>query len=173
MDEIWKPVVGYEGLYEVSNFGRVRSLRRNKILKLKNEVDGYIRVTLCNGGTEKLYQVHRLVAQAFIPNPDNLPQINHKDEVKSNNIVTNLEWCTVHYNNTYGTRLQRVRETGLKNGTISGIDISERRKKYYQEHKEWFKNYKKNGISYIQKKQGNIQKNADKEKRNQFDSFFS
>ena len=143
MDEIWKPVVGYEGLYEVSNFGRVRSLRRNKILKLKNEVDGYIRVTLCNGGTEKLYQVHRLVAQAFIPNPDNLPQINHKDEVKSNNIVTNLEWCTVHYNNTYGTRLQRVRETGLKNGTISGIDISERRKKYYQEHKEWFKNYKK------------------------------
>lgn len=143
MDEIWKPVVGYEGLYEVSNLGRVRSIRRNKILNLKKERDGYIRISLCSNGVEKMYQVHRLVAKAFIPNPDNLPQINHKDEVKSNNVVDNLEWCTVAYNNSYGTRLQRVRETGLKNGTISGVDSVERKKKYYQEHKEWFKNYQK------------------------------
>lgn len=96
--EEFRDVPGYEGLYEVSNLGRVR--RNGKILKL-GKVRGYLHVNLCKNGIKKQAKVHRLVALAFLPNPQNLPQINHKDEDKTNNAVDNLEWCTSQYNNNY------------------------------------------------------------------------
>lgn len=101
--EVWKDVRGYEGLYEVSNFGNVRSLNwrnegivRNLYLKRHNR--GYLQVELANGNKKQMFLVHRLVAQAFIPNPYALPQINHIDEDKHNNSADNLEWCTQSQN---------------------------------------------------------------------------
>ena len=115
MKEIWKDIKNYEGHYQVSNLSRVKSLNYNhtgkeKILKLNKDKDGYLQVTLCKNNIKKVYKVHRLVAQAFIPNPNNLPQINHKDENKTNNNVDNLEWCDRKYNQNYGTRTERVAE---------------------------------------------------------------
>lgn len=110
--EIWKPVVGYEGLYEVSNLGNVKSLnymRRNviKVLKARTNSGGYKFIELHKNKKHKNFLIHRLVAQAFIPNPNNLPQVNHKDENKQNNCVDNLEWCDAKYNIKYGTCIQR------------------------------------------------------------------
>ena len=119
--EYWKPVADYEGLYEVSNWGRARSLDRwvkgrngsvrlckGRILKLKTNNQGYLLVTLCKNGKGKTFTVHRLVAEAFLPNTDNLPEVNHKDENKLNNNVDNLEWCNRKFNINYGTRIERV-----------------------------------------------------------------
>lgn len=110
--EIWKPVAGYEELYEVSSLGRVKSLannksRKEKILKPYND-DGYLQVQLYRDGKRKFFKVHRLVAAAFIPNPLGLPEVNHKDENPSNNVVENIEWCDRSYNVNYGTRTERT-----------------------------------------------------------------
>lgn len=123
-NEIWRPVVGYEGLYEVSNFGRVKSLARetnnqyckeDRILKLKSSKTGYLSVGLKSPGEkQKLYLVHRLVAEVFIPNPYNLPQVNHKDEDKTNNCICNLEWCDAKYNNSYGNHPKTYEQTIFK-----------------------------------------------------------
>ena len=91
MMEEWRAVPGYEGLYEVSNKGNVRNVRRNNIIKGFINTKGYIQVCLYKNGIRKNFTVHRLVAEVFIPNPYNLPQVNHKDEDKSNNNVDNLE----------------------------------------------------------------------------------
>ena len=106
--EEWRDIKGYEGLYQVSNLGRVRSER--KILKGTPDKDGYLRVALCKNGTRKYFGIHRLVATAFIYNTNNYPCVNHKDENKTNNRAKNLEWCTIAYNNCYGDRLKRVSE---------------------------------------------------------------
>ena len=107
MEEVWKNIEGYEGLYQVSSMGRVKSLKFTKeIIMELTYTHGYFRVGLCRNGKAKHHLVHRLVAEAFIPNPDNLPIINHKDECKTNNVVENLEWCDHLYNNTYGTAIQ-------------------------------------------------------------------
>lgn len=119
--EAWKPVPGYEGNYEVSNIGRVRSVPHEvptfcgnrvspgKILRLfYNETTGYFHVCLSKDGNHKTHLVHRLVAMAFIPNPSALPQVNHKNEVKTDNRVENLEWCDSTYNNNYGTKRERI-----------------------------------------------------------------
>lgn len=110
--EIWKDVVGYEGLYQVSNQGRVRSLYFGKIRMLKQRKlrTGYMQVGLTKTKKIKFYNVHRLVSAAFIPNPDNLPEVNHKDEDKTNNTVENLEWCDRKYNINYGNRLVKLSE---------------------------------------------------------------
>jgi hypothetical protein len=108
MNEVWKPIAGYEGLYEVSSFGRIRSVV-NGLLLTPDEARGYLRVTLFRNGVRNRQPIHRLVAQAFIPNPRGKPAINHKDEDKSNNRVDNLEWCTRSYNVNYGTRIARQR----------------------------------------------------------------
>lgn len=113
MQEIWRDIEGYEGLYQVSNMRRIKSLNyrhtgKEEIKKQQKIKSGYLHVQLHKDGERKHYQVHRLVAQAFIPNPEGLPQVNHKDEDKTNNCVTNLEWCSVLYNNTYGSRMEKV-----------------------------------------------------------------
>lgn len=117
------PIKGYEGSYEVDQFGRVfaldRTVRvddngrvydkpiRERQLKQSVHSKGYKTVTLTKDGVSKTAFVHRLVAEAFIPNENNLPCINHKDEDKTNNFVENLEWCTVQYNSTYGKARQK------------------------------------------------------------------
>ena len=99
----WRPVVDYEGLYEVNQFGDVRSLfRYKKVLKWNISREGYASVQLFKNGIGKRISVHRIVAFAFIPNPDSLPQVNHKDENKLNNCAENLEWCSAEYNMNYG-----------------------------------------------------------------------
>lgn len=113
MQEEWRDVKGYEGRYSVSNLGEVYSLLTNKCLKHGRNNRGYTFVALCMNGKVKQYLVHRLVAEAFIPNPLNLPEVNHKDETYTNNCVDNLEWCTSRYNCQYGTRNYRI---GVKNG---------------------------------------------------------
>lgn len=121
--EIWKPVKGYEGLYEVSNLGRVKSLARTckgrgngrkpireRILCLEVSSGGYVLVRLSMDGRTKHCLVHRLVAEAFIPNPNNLPQVNHKNENKADNRVENLEWCTEKYNMNYGECISKIKK---------------------------------------------------------------
>lgn len=114
-EEIWKPVVGYENLYAVSNLGRVKSLfRYKKILKPIVGVQGYLYINLYKEKRHSLKRVHQLVAQAFIPNPNNYPFVNHKDENVINNNVNNLEWCTAKYNCNYGTRIKRIAKKNNK-----------------------------------------------------------
>lgn len=114
MKEIWKPVKGYESLYQVSDSGRVRSLRTGKYISKRVGYDGYVRVSLSNNGEQKALFLHRLIGQAFVPNPNNYPEINHKDENKQNNSLSNLEWCTHKYNSNYGTRVNRMATTNYE-----------------------------------------------------------
>lgn len=121
-EEIWKDIAGYEGYFQVSNLGRVKSLERvvkthdrlggfrkkkERILKCVPLKNKYLHVCLWKDNEAKTFLVHRLVANAFIPNPSCLPQVNHKDERRDNNNVSNLEWCTANYNSNYGSRTER------------------------------------------------------------------
>lgn len=135
MKEIWKDIDGYEGYYQVSSKGNVRSVDRTiqsidgirksmnysfkgRVLKQGNKNNSkfpYKSVVLHKGGISKSFRVHRLVANAFIPNPDNLPEVNHKDENPSNNNVENLEWCTPKYNVNYGTATKRRADSTRNN----------------------------------------------------------
>ena len=113
--EIWKDCKGYEGKYQVSNLGRVWSIKSQKCLKPYIMNNGYKQVSLmCKNGKVKKELVHRLVAIAFIDNPNNLPQVNHIDENKENNCLDNLEWCDPKYNSNYGTRTKRVSKPQMK-----------------------------------------------------------
>ena len=119
--EEWRSIIDYEGIYEVSNMGRVRSIvadehYRARILKPALNLCGYLFVNLYKNGKGNPRTIHRLVAKSFIPNPDNLPEVNHKDEDKTNNNVENLEWCTKSHNCSYGTHIARVIEARNKNG---------------------------------------------------------
>ena len=115
--EEWRDIKGYEGYYQISNLGRVKSLPRDvgsnrckkeTIMKTSIDKDGYEHLVLCKDGKQKHFRVNRLVAQAFIPNPNNYPVVNHKDENKTNNRVENLEWCTITYNINYGGRTEKA-----------------------------------------------------------------
>lgn len=132
MIEEWRDIEGYEGFYQVSNLGRVKSLARvvmrsdgkpnpvnEKILKYGMNRD-YCAVVLCKDRKKKMYKVHRLVAMAFLSNPHNLPEVNHKDENKKNNCVDNLEWCTSKYNTNYGTCIERCINTTVRNDLLRG-----------------------------------------------------
>lgn len=130
MEEIWKDIEGYGGLYQVSNLGRIKSFKQNKlgkILRMQITHDGYYTVGLSKDNYSKQCKVHRLVAKAFIPNTNNLLEINHKDKNKLNNNVDNLEWCTRQYNCRY-----------------SYEDIYKTTKKPYTKHK-----YRKFGGIYV------------------------
>lgn len=117
--EIWKDVKGYEGLYQVSNLGRVKSLRRKtwngkgyfvineKYLKESFNNSGYKNVGISKNGKSRFYAVHRLVAETFVKNPNNYNVVNHINEIKTDNRPENLEWCTKQYNSTYGTARER------------------------------------------------------------------
>ena len=124
--EFWKNIKDYENLYQGSNLGRVRSFDRwvkskngslrfckGRILKPGTNKDGYLQVDLWKNNKRKNFLVHRLVAQAFLDNPNNLPEVNHKDENKLNNSVENLEWCDRKYNCNYGTRNERQKKKQL------------------------------------------------------------
>lgn len=130
--EEWKDIKGYEGLYQVSNLGRVKSLSRLKknfnintkmieIITLPEKIRkpqltkyGYYRIGLTKDCKQIYHSVHRLVAETFLDNPDNLSQVNHKDENKLNNRADNLEWCTAKYNANYGARNRKVAEKQYK-----------------------------------------------------------
>lgn len=132
--EFWKDIEGYEGLYQVSNKGRIKSLKRiidtTKYKKIVGEsikkqflgTNGYMMTVLSKNGRKSPKMIHRLVANAFIPNPQNLPQVNHKDENKLNNNADNLEWCSRKYNCQYGTRNKRVGDKQSK--TVYMYDLS-------------------------------------------------
>lgn len=132
MEEIWKDIKGFEGLYQISSLGRLKSLsrfinsNRNNQRRIKgciikqrvNPYNGYIQISLSKNHKYKRFYIHRLVASAFLGNPDNLPEVNHKDENKLNNCVENLEWCSSSYNKSYGTARLRAIFTSIKNGTF-------------------------------------------------------
>ena len=185
MIEEWRSIEGYEGLYEVSNTGRVRSVDRyvvdslghrkfykGKVLIPVKSNLGYLLVSLCCNGKHKMFLVHRLVAQVFIENPDNLPEVNHLDEDKTNNRVDNLEFCDRSYNINYGLRNIRVKETAIKNGYWSSLSRKEYRKKYYEDNKNklrdrqrrWYQENRdricERQKEYYRKKKEQIQNNA-------------
>lgn len=126
MEEIWKNIKGYENEYQISNLGRIKSLKRNtknykckedKILKNKINHNGYLMAYLSQNKKIKCFRVHRLVAEAFIPNPENKPQVNHKDGNKQNNCVDNLEWCTAKENTDHAIK-NKFRENKYKRKII-------------------------------------------------------
>lgn len=131
MNEIWKPISGYEGRYEISNMGRVRTIAQQNrwgetlyplstpIYNKASRVNGHLTVVLTKNKVRKTHLVHRLVALAFIPNPYNLPIVNHKDENPENNAVSNLEWCTRKYNNSYGTVRERQKVSHINHPLLS------------------------------------------------------
>ena len=109
--EIWKKVHSLEDKYEVSNFGNVKSIYNNRNLTVQYNQTGYCYVVTSINGKRKNKLVHRLVAEAFLDNPNNYLQVNHKDENKKNNNVTNLEWCTAKYNCNHGTFKNKIAES--------------------------------------------------------------
>lgn len=141
MNEIYKDIKGYEGKYSVSNKGNIYSYHKKS--KLKFGLNGnYLQVALWNKNKPKYFLVHRLVAEAFIPNPNNLPEVNHKDENKFNNNFDNLEWCIHKYNINYGTCIERMSKSLL--GVAKGRVLSKTTKQKMSEAKKLYWKHKLN-----------------------------
>ena len=145
LGEVWKDIDGFDGRYQISNTGIVRSFARPyyseaKILHQFHDSDGYCIVNLCyasKGIKSKTVKVHRLVANAFIDNPLNLPEINHIDENKTNNHAQNLEWCTTQYNLTYGNRLNCTYGSNNFHSKLTADQVDEIRRTYKKGDKEY------------------------------------
>ena len=147
----WKPVSGYEGLYEVSDGGQIKALCRRvdsgkchrewaeHLLCTAMDSRGYLRTNLAKGGSNRTVKVHRLVAEAFIPNPDNLPQVNHKDGNKTNNAVWNLEWCDQSHNVKHAFASGLNSNSGEKNPAhkLTAADVEFIRNNYTPRHPEF------------------------------------
>lgn len=172
MKEFWKAITGFEGQYEVSTKGRVRSLyrlvkgkcgtthyRKGQILTPQTG-SSYAQVYLRVGDKQKWFYVHRLVAEAFIPNVENKPMINHKDENKLNNAVENLEWCDARYNLTYGNGVEKRAEARKRNFQKKLDDMGLTREEYKQ--KQYEKYYARNRERLIQLALDRYYKNKDK-----------
>lgn len=115
-----RDVVGFEGLYKVTSCGKVWSCRQNKFMKPYGGKGDYKMIGLWTHDKKQVFDyIHRIVAKAYVPNPNNYPEVNHKDEVKDHNWAENLEWCTRDYNLSYGTRLERAKASGMSRGKIS------------------------------------------------------
>lgn len=127
-------IPGYEGRYQASNMGRIRRILKNGYRIFKNKINkkGYKIAHLTNAsGKDKNIAVHRCVAKTFIPNPYNLPEVNHKNEIKTDNNIYNLEWCTSKYNNNYGSRKEKAIKTRIANsGKYAGVSYRKDRKYY-------------------------------------------
>lgn len=143
-NEIWKDIHGYEGMYQVSNLGRVKSIDRvvvksdGTLFRLKSRImkpysHTYMYVRLTKDGKNRSYSIHRLVCEAFHPNPNNYPCVNHKDNNPLNNYVGNLEWCTYAYNNNYGTHSQRLSDTMVEKYGVA-IDVYTKRGEYIKSY---------------------------------------
>lgn len=113
-----KDIPNYEGLYAITEDGNVWSYRNNRFIKSFLRKNGYMQVLLVKDGTKKSWKVHRLVALTYLPNPNNYPEVNHKDENRINNCVDNLEWCPHDYNCNYGERLNRISDSNTKRFNI-------------------------------------------------------
>ena len=166
MEEQWKDIAGFEGYYQISSMGRVKSVERyiqqtdgmkrpykipERILKPKKKPNGYMGVGLAMGGKVQNSLIHRMVAEAFIPNPDNLPTVNHKNEDKTDNRMENLEWCSVAYNNTYGTRLERTSKQPHNHPVIM-LDIEGNQLRRFQSVCEAARHLISDGRSIVGKK---------------------
>lgn len=129
MQEIWKDIVGYEGLYQVSNFGRVKSFRKGKekLLKQHKSTTGYFRVGLRKDGMRQDWKVHRLVAIHFVPNKDGYPIINHIDGNKENNLPSNLEWCTQGWNVQHAYNIGLHKAANIPRGELTTLYVNERK----------------------------------------------
>ena len=159
--EKWVDVVipGLDYKCQVSSIGQVKRLafdtvatkngteyivhHKERLCKIQNQKYQYVQLKV--NGKQRIYYVHRLVAEAFIPNPDNLPEVNHKNEDKYDNRVENLEWCTHHYNTNYGSRTERMKETAIRNGkwaNLSSMDEEELKEHRRVLCKRWYDNHK-------------------------------
>jgi hypothetical protein len=133
MEEIWKDIKNYEGLYQVSSFGNIKNIRTARILRLGLSSNGYYTVTLCNKSINKTFYVHRLIAETFLPNSLNKSTINHIDGNKINNDLSNLEWATQAENNRHAfkTGLSNV---GEEHGSAKLTERDAKRIKYEYPH---------------------------------------
>lgn len=138
LNEVWKDIQGYEGEYQVSNTGRVRSIKSNLILKQQTDNYGYYKVILYKKSKGEVIRVHRLVAQTFIPNPNNFNIVNHIDENPKNNNIGNLEWCTQKHNINHGTAQARRRLTRIK--SLVAVDIITGEKRQFESGREAINN---------------------------------
>lgn len=159
MEEIYRDIPGYEGMYQCSNLGNIKALRREyiagngshhwteeKIMKQTLNGSGYLQVQLHNNGKIKTYIVHRIIAEVFLPNPDKLPQVNHKSEKKTENFVyvnydgtvdygkSNLEWCDNKYNCNYGTFKEKHKQLMLKRWDKKGRKTQEEKDEYTKQY---------------------------------------
>lgn len=134
-NEVWKAIEGFDD-YLISSMGRVKSLKYNKerILKGLKDTDGYLQVYLYSANKPRMRKVHRLVATAFLENPLNLPQVNHKNEIPSDNRLENLEWCDCKYNLTYNDGAKKRAETKKKSAawkeTMARVNAKKRKQVY-------------------------------------------